>query len=225
LGLSYGQFEVTALTAGAVGGVQAKTLRTSYYGATILQSLVEGLILGGTFKYVRGDVATAISDDETVGAALDGTNDLRGARSGVVDLDVGLLADMQRLRIGITWRNLRSPEFGDDATGRVRLPRQTRLGVALVPSDGLTLAMDIDLDTVGLRGDLRRMFALGGEGRIGQRLAVRTGLRWSLEGARHLVGSAGLSIGLRRGFWLDGHYAQSHLDEDREFGVALRAGL
>ena len=31
------------------------------------------------------------------------------------------------------------------------LPRRTRLGVALLPSAGLTFAMDVDLDTADLQ--------------------------------------------------------------------------
>jgi hypothetical protein len=99
------------------------------------------------------------------------------------------------------------------------------LGIAVLPTNGLTLAMDLDLETVDLRGDLRRVLALGGEGRMGRRLAVRTGIRWDLEGDRRLLGSAGLSLSIRPGIWLDGHYAHGRHVEDREFGAALRAGL
>jgi hypothetical protein len=85
--------------------------------------------------------------------------------------------------------------------------------------------MDVDLNTVDLRDGLRRMFAFGGEGQIGRRLAVRAGGRLDLEGPREPVGAFGLSVGLRAGVWLDGHYAQGPHDEQREFGVALRAGF
>jgi hypothetical protein len=69
------------------------------------------------------------------------------------------------------------------------------------------------------------MLALGGEVRLSARLQARSGIRWSLDGRRRPVGAAGLSVAVRPGLWLDGHYAQGHDDEDREFGVALRAGL
>jgi hypothetical protein len=32
-------------------------------------------------------------------------------------------------------------------------------------------------------------------------------------------------VALRPGLWLDGHYTQGERAEDREFGVAFRAGL
>jgi hypothetical protein len=205
--------------------VRVETLRMTQFGVTVLQSVVDGLVVGSTLKYVRGDVVATLAENESVAEAFERTDDLEGDRSGAFDLDLGLMADMQQLRIGVTWKNLRSPTFGDVATNAITLPRQTRLGVAVLPTDGLTFALDVDLDTVEFQGDRRRMVALGGEGEIGRRLAVRSGVRWSLEGDRRLVGSAGVSLGLRPGLWLDSHYAQSRRDADREFGVALRAGL
>jgi hypothetical protein len=85
--------------------------------------------------------------------------------------------------------------------------------------------MDFDLDTVDLAGGLRRMGAVGGEVMLGRSLGIRSGVRWSLVGPRHPVGAVGLSVAVRSGLWLDGHYARGQLDEDLEFGVALRAGF
>jgi hypothetical protein len=225
VGISYGTFKETGLQQGDDERFRVETLRTTQFGVSILQSVVRGLVVGSTLRYVRGDVVTAVSAGESVGDALDRTDDMEGRRRGAFDLDVGVLADMERVRVGLTWKNLRSPTFGDVASAEITLPRQARLGVAVLPTDGVTLAMDLDLNTVDLRGDLRRMLAFGGEGQISRRLAVRTGLRWSLSGSKRLVLSAGASVGLRPGFWLDGHFTQSRIDEDREFGVALRAGL
>ena len=60
---------------------------------------------------------------------------------------------------------------------------------------------------------------------LGPRLGVRAGVRWSLVGSRRPVTAVGMSVGVRQGLWLDGHYAKSRQDEDREFGVAMRAGF
>lgn len=225
LGISYGNFEMSTVTTQEPLGAGIQTLRTRQAGVTILQTVVEGLVVGSTVRYVRGGVVTAVSGAQTVVDALRSTDAMEARTRGTIDLDIGVMADMDRLRVALAWKNVRSPTFGDVATGAMTLPRQARFGLAVLPSDGVTLAMDVDLDAVGLTGDLRRMFALGGEGRVGRHLAVRSGIRWSLTGARHLLGSAGMSVTLRRGLWLDGHYAQGHLDEEREFGVALRAGL
>jgi hypothetical protein len=224
-GLSYGHFTHSSLGARDDGLFTVETLHTSQVGLTILQTLAEGLIGGLTVRYMRGDVVQALSDRPTVEEAFAATDDMQGKRSGALDLDAGLMADMRRLRVGLTLRNLRSPSFGESAQNRVTIPRETRLGIAILPTDGLTLAMDLDLERVDLRDDLRRMVAFGGEGRIGRHLAVRTGIRWDLEGDRRLLGTAGLSISLRSGIWLDGHYAHGRHVEDREFGAALRAGL
>lgn len=225
LGLAYGRFETSRLIEGLDGEVMAETLQTSQYSATILQSAGSGLVVGSTLKYVRGHVAQALAQGGTGGDALEAAGDLEGRRHGRFDLDLGLMANLAPLRVGLTWKNLRSPSFGDERTIANTLPRQARLGVAFLSSAGLTLAMDLDLNTVDLRDGLRRMFAFGGEGRLGPRLVVRSGARLNLEGARRLVGAIGLSLGLRAGAWLDAHYAQGRSDEQREFGAALRAGF
>ena len=225
VGLSYGHFTSSVLSASGNGLIRVETLHTSHTGLTLLQTLADGLVGGITVRYVRGDVVQTESADQTTEAAFARTDEMEGKRRGTLDIDLGLLADMHRVRVGLTSRNLRSPTFGDSSQNRMTVPRETRLGVSVLPTTGLTLAMDLDLETVDLRGDLRRVFAFGGEGRIGRRLSVRTGMRWDLEGDRHLLGSAGMSVSVRRGLWLDGHYAHGRRVEDREFGVALRAGL
>jgi hypothetical protein len=225
LGVSYGRFASSALEADLANGLQVRTLRTSHAGVTVLQTIVEGLVAGATLKYVRGSVAVTPATGLTAEDALKEGARAEAQARGTIDLDFGLMADMERLRVGVTWKNLRSPQFTASDGVVTTLPRQARLGVAVLPSDGVTLAMDIDLDTVDLRGDPRRMVALGGESRLGRRLAVRSGVRWDLEGDRLPVGAAGLSLVVRAGLWLDGHYAQGRSKEDREFGVAFRAGF
>ena len=106
------------------------------------------------------------------------------------------------------------------------LRRQSRAGLAILPTDGLTLAMDLDLDTVDLRGGLRRMIAFGGERRLGVKVAVRGGVRWNLaaSGPRQLIPTAGASVRVRSGLWLEGFYSQGRFDGERGFGFGLRAG-
>ena len=225
LGLAYGRFETSRLIAGTDGELRVETLQTTQYSATVLQSVTPGLVLGSTVKYVRGHFAEAPAEGATIEDALRVAGDLEAPRSGRFDLDVGIMANMAPLRVGFTWKNLRSPSFGDEPTAANTLPRQARLGVAFLPSSGLTLAMDVDLNTVDLRDGLRRMFAFGGEGQVGRRLVVRAGGRVNLKLPRQPIGTFGLSVGLRAGVWVDGHYAQGSNDEQREFGAALRAGF
>lgn len=229
LGLSYGQFRVTQVAetpagTGAGTGLSVESLATRQFGVTILQSVTEGLVVGSTLKYVRGSLVSAPTAALTAEKALDDGDRLDAGSKGAFDLDLGVMADMERVRVGVTVKNLREPEFRDLAGNAIRLDRLARLGLAVLPTDGLTLAMDVDLNTVDLRDGPRRMFALGGEGRLGPRLAVRAGVRWNLEGIRHPVGATGASVLLRPGLWLDGHFSQGRVNEAREFGVALRAG-
>jgi hypothetical protein len=152
---------------------------------------------------------------------------LSGKKSGAFDLDVGLMADMRKVRLGIVTQNLRHPSFVDGAGNATTLKRQSRAGVAVLPTDGLTLAMDVDLDTVDLRGGLRRMIAFGGESRLNRRIAVRGGVRWNLklvDGFHRPIAAVGASVKIRSSVWLEGFYTQGRFDGDRGFGFGLRAG-
>jgi hypothetical protein len=175
-------------------------------------------------KYLRGSFATGPSGGPTVEDALSQGQDLDGPGQSHFDFDIGLMADLKKVRLGLSGRNLLEPEFTSTAGMAIKLQRLTRAGLAFLPTDGLTLAMDVDLDTVDLRDGLRRMIALGGEGRLGSRVAVRGGVRWDLKGDRQPVTALGMSVSLRSRFWLEGYYSRGQRDEDRGFGIGFRAG-
>ncbi len=225
IGLSYGSFELTTLGTSPDGALETRSIHTSQVGVTVLQSLLADLVVGSTLKLLRSDVASGPVDGATVADVLASGAARRGSRRTTFDLDLGILATAPRARVGLTVRNLRSPMLGAVAGNPVTLPREARFGVAVLPTDGLTLALDVDLNTVDLTGGPRRNGALGVEAALSSRFVIRSGLRWSLVGARRPVGAVGASVGLRRGFWLDGHYAAGRASEDREVGVALRAGF
>lgn len=225
LGVSYGTTRRLRITTDATGQLTGESLRVGYVGVTVLQSLLEGLVVGSTLKVVRGAAVAGSVGEPTAAAALDRIADLEGDTRTTFDLDVGLMASAPRLRLGLTVKNLRSPEFRAIAGNAITLPRQARAGLAVMPTDGLTLAMDLDLNAVDLMGDLRRMLAAGGELAVGSRVQVRSGVRWNLANDRRATGAVGVSLSVRRGFWLDGHYGLGRADESREFGVALRAGF
>lgn len=225
LGVFYGRFQTTELVETPSGPV-VSTLRTSQVGATILQSLAEGLVLAASLKFVRGFVASGPAEGLTAGDALEQGSKAPGRTTNAFDLDVSVMADMERVRVGVTVRNLRKPEFVGLAGTAIRLQRQGRIGLAVLPTDGLTLALDVDLDTVDLRDGLRRMIAIGGENRLGARLVVRSGIRWNVAGdQRRPVGAVGTSVTLDRRWLLDAHVTRGGVDADRGFGVALRAGF
>lgn len=225
VGVSYGTTQRARVTTGADGQASGEALRVGYVGVTILQTVVEGLVIGSTLKALRGTAMAGSVDGTTAEVALDRIADLEGSSRTTFDLDVGVLASSAHVRLGLMVKNLRSPEFRAIAGNAIALPRQARAGVAVLPTDGLTLAMDLDLNTVDLMGDLRRMLAVGGEWAVGSRVQVRSGVRWNLAESRQATGAVGASLSVRRGLWLDGHYALGRADESREFGVALRAGF
>jgi len=227
MGVFYGKIRSTHLVPVAPGVTGLQTLQTRQFGATLLQTLTRGVVLGTSLKYIRGGITADSSSAPTTKEALEQGLNLSGPTNGAFDFDVGVMVDMEHLRIGLTARNLRQPQFADGAGNAITLRRQSRAGIAILPSDGLTLAFDVDLDTVDLRGDLRRMIALGGEHRLNKRLAIRGGVRWNLkvdEWVRRPVAAAGASVTIRSGLYLDGFYTQGRFDGDRGFGFGLRAG-
>lgn len=225
LGLSRARVTSSWVNTGADGSLQVTTLETTQYGATILQSVAQGLVVGATLKYLRGGAVSGPPTAPTAGDALVASADIDRDTSGAFDLDVGVMADFVRARVGVTVRNLREPEFGGPDESAIRLSRQARLGLSARPVDGLTLAMDIDLNAVDLGGMPRRVLAVGGEVRPASRLALRAGVRRDLEESSTLVGATGASVALRSGLWLDAHYADGRSAGDREVGLALRAGF
>jgi len=225
VGVSYGTTRRSRLSEGPDGQLIGESLRVGQIGVTVLQSLLDGLVVGSTLKLVRGSVGAGPVDGPTAGDALDRTADLETDDQTTFDLDVGVMASTSKFRLGLTMKNLRSAEVGAIAGNVISLPRQARAGVAVLPTDGLTLAMDLDLNTVDLMGDLRRVLAAGGEMALGSRVQVRSGVRWNLADDRRVTGAFGASVSVHRGFWVDAHYGLGRTDESREFGVALRAGF
>jgi hypothetical protein len=226
IGLSYGSFHDNALVPVPGGGTRAETLGTWHFGATVLQTVTPGVVVGSTIRYVRGKATSAPVEGVSASDALERAAKLEGPSSGHLDFDIGAMADLGIARLGLTVRNLREPSFRDPDGSAITLRRHARVGLAVLPATGVTLAIDVDLDTVDLRDGPRRVLAVGGEDRFGHRWALRAGIRRNLEGSRRTVGAIGASLSLRRSVWLDGHYTRGRdLDADRGFGIALRAGF
>jgi hypothetical protein len=233
LGVSYGHFSAAGLRRPGDLHTLAESLSLHQIGFSVLQTLLDGdirgeratLTGGATFKYVRGTAGSAvIPGDLSVDDALDLARSGTGDANNTFDLDVGLLADLGRFRAGLSLKNLRSPSFPTSAGTEIRLARLARIGLSARPVDGVTLAIDVDLDTADPLVGQRQVIALGGETRISARAALRGGVRWHYSGVRQPTGALGGSLRLRPGLWLDGYVAlgRSH---DQGFGIALRGGL
>lgn len=226
LGLSVARITDTRVTAVSTAKADIRTLSTSQYGVNILQTIVQGLVVGANLKWVRGTVLEAEGTGLTASALFSGATETSSHTSNAFDLDAGMMADLRRVRVGLTIKNLRQPTFTDVAGIATRLPREIRGGVAVMPKDGLTLALDMDLDTVDLWDGPRRMIAIGGEDRLTKRLVARAGVRWNMkDDTRRPVYSAGASVRVNKSLWLDTHYTQGDITRDRGFGAALRAGF
>ena len=202
-------------------------LTTTHVGVNVLQTIVSGLHVGTAIKYVHGSAGTA-GLAPAPGDPLAAAGDLQARGTSRFDMDAGVIADIRRLRLGLTVRNLFTPEFETPTDGvRLELPRQVRAGASVRPTTGLIVSVDADLTTVeDLTGD-RRSLALGAEQRFWQeRAAVRGGFRVSTTGASRPVATAGGSISIRSGIYADGYVAigvdQASADG---FGVGLRVAF
>ncbi len=220
MGLNYTRVDEVSLTAAD----RVERFTTNHYGLSVLQTVTEGFVIGSTLKYVRGRVGAQTVTAGTVGDSLESGRDLDGEVSGAFDMDLSAMYDARVFRIGATVRNLRSPEF-DGPDGVVReLERRSRIGLAILPAAGLTLAIDLDLDTADLPTGPQRVVAAGVEHQFTSRIVLRGGARRNLEGTRATVGAAGASVAIRPGTWLDAHATMGRSAGERGFGIGLRAG-
>jgi hypothetical protein len=205
-GVSYYRLRITDIRpddpTGAEGGNREDRragVGISQVGATVLHTLLTGVHAGATVKYVTG------ADD------------------AAIDLDLGVLAVAGAIRVGGLVRNLRAPELG-----AVRLPRQVRVGVAF---DGeaierlpLMLAMDADLRAYDAGNGRRRVIALGAEQWLrARRFGIRGGARLNTAGAQDAAATAGGSVAVRPGFYVDGHIVQG--GDEQGWGVAARVSF
>ena len=203
-------------------GVAALTrLDTTHVGVNVLQTLVSGLHVGATIKYVHGSAGVG-SIVANPGSALDAARDLSTRGSSRVDLDAGVMADLRRVKVGLVVRNLLEPSFETADPGiELALPRQVRAGVAVLPTDRLILSADVDLTTTpDPTGDWRSL-AAGIEQRVwDDRLAVRGGFRLSTIGDTRPTATAGGSVRIRSGMFVDG-YAAVGIDAASTDGFGL----
>jgi hypothetical protein len=220
IGLSYTRIDEVSL----VSENTVERFTTEHYGLSVLQTITEGVVIGSTLKYVRGRVASSVMEVATAGQGLEAGRDLNGEGGGAFDLDLSAMYDARVFRIGATIKNLRAPDF-KGPNGLVReLERHSRIGLAILPRAGLTLAIDMDLDTADVPTGPQRVLAAGVEHQFTPRVVLRAGARRNLEGTRATVGAAGASVAIRPGTWLDAHATMGRSAGERGFGIGLRAG-
>jgi hypothetical protein len=239
LGFSYYRFRVTNIAAlsptvqgapgrqGTGGGVPIESLSVGQYGVTLVQTLLPGVHIGTTLKYVRGTLRVAEGDAvASAGTLLDQGAALEGGSSqGRFDLDIGLIGVAGPLRVGAVGRNLKEPQFGG-----MRLPRQYRVGAAY---DGrpvfelpLTVAIDADVRSYPTATGDRRVIAAGAEQWVwNERVGLRAGARFNTVGARERAATAGASYAVRTGVYVEGHVVFGGAADERGWGAGARVSF
>jgi hypothetical protein len=189
----------------AIGGSSVRSVAVNQYGVTVGQSIGRHLVLGTTLKILHAGQALATTAG---GEPLDDADNLDVSRHWGADLDVGAMATLGRLKVGMALKNLTEPDFGDGIE-RMTLQRQARVGMALlsVPNgalQGFTVAGDADLTTTStIFGDVRHI-AGGVEGWMANgRVGLRGGVAGNTVGESRLSGSVGGSVKLTRAFHVD----------------------
>lgn len=188
---------------GEAGGPVVRSLVASQYGVTIGQSLGRHLVVASTLKLVRGGLAsseTGAADPFKRAEDLDVRLHTRG------DIDVGAMASLGALRLGVSIRNMREPGFGR-GNDRLTLRRQARVGAAVVTTargETVTAAFDADVTrTPTATGDARHAAAGIETWLFQRRLGLRGGVSVSTLGPASQAASAGASVAVRRGLHLD----------------------
>ena len=179
------------------GDVTLGSLVTRHASLTVVQLLVPGVAVGTAVKLVRGTAALELADATAVRTDLrDAAAELEGKASHAFDLDIGVMAALQRFRVGLVVRNLRAPEFATPTGAQLVLTRQVRAGVAVLPTERSVLAVDVDVTQADTAVGGRRNVAVGVEQWLWQGFGVRAGLRVSLRGEAWPSGAVGASWAL-----------------------------
>ena len=212
-------------------GVSVRSLAASEFGVTVVQSVLPGVHAGATLKYVRGTVRVGADDGSRSDSdLLDAGDDLEGGDArNQFDLDAGLMFVAGPVRLGAVMRNIRKPDFGTDATP-FTLPRQTRIGAVIDAEQAggppFIAAIDADVRAYATGTGDRRVVALGAERWLWtKRIAVRGGARFNTVGAKERAATAGGSVAVRNGLYLEGYIVHGGSEAERGWGLGARVSF
>jgi len=209
----------------------ARAFDVSSAGITLVQSIGDYLVVGGTVKLLHGGAASqAVLSGTSVESALDAVQRLDTTDRTVGDADVGALAFAGPVRLAVVARNLGSHRFGSGMDeGMFRLERNVRVGAALGPAPpwsrrAWTLALDADLTTTHAADGERRAIAIGGERWLGtsKRLALRAGGRVQTTGDLRATVSGGASVAVKTGVFVEGQVSGGGDQAATGWGLAGR---
>jgi hypothetical protein len=211
--------------------VPVRSLSVTQLGVTLAQTLLPGVHAGATVKYLRGTLRTGAVAGST-SDVLDFGEDLEGGDAdSKFDLDIGVIAVGGPIRVGAVMRNVTRPEFdGNGLLTPFRLPRQVRVGAAFdgsnVGSIPLVIAVDADVRTYEVSTGDRRVVAVGAEHwLLTRRLGLRAGARFNTVGLKERAATAGASVAVRSGLYLEGQIVGGGSIDERGWGAAARVSF
>ena len=171
-------------------------------GVTVGQSLGSHLVIGSTLK-------------------------LEWAKSNTRgDLDIGAMATLGLVRLGIVMRDVTAPEFGS-GSDTLALARRARAGVAVLsPSNMLhpfVVDVDADLNTAIVDGREERDLSAGAETWIfNGRIGVRGGVGKNTANEGGSFGAVGLSVAPYPRFFVEGFVTRGESGIRNRWGIDLR---
>jgi hypothetical protein len=215
----------------AVGEYRAETLVTHHAGITLVQSIIQGVAVGSTLKFVRGIAGSQSFPGADLEDALDDGADVLGRATNRFDMDIGVIAYGGPLKAGLTVRNVTEPEFPlpGEGTGELALDREVRAGLSYAFLSRWLAAADFDLtESRDVFGD-RRDAAFGVEGQLLRSLWARSGVNFnmaaedtSLDDHRAATFSVGGTYAARPGLMVDGHFSAGRGRAGQKWGIAAR---
>ena len=182
---------------GGTGEVRVSSLDTQNTAVSLVQTVAKTLVMGSSLRLVNGAGSTAF------------------------DLDLGGMASIGDVRVGVTARNLRR---------RLDAQRQARMGAAFVPRSlptgvfgPFSAAFDVDLTRTATEFGDRREAAVGSEqwwakGVVG----TRFGLHWNTIRGGEKAFAGGLTVKLPHSLFAEGHVTKGQLDRESNWGAGLR---
>jgi hypothetical protein len=191
------------LGAAGSGLPSAESVGVDQVGVTVGQSFGGHFVIGSTLKLVRAKSTT------------------RG------DLDLGALAALGFVRLGIVMRDVSQPEFGEAGSPLV-LERRARAGVAILTKsrgklDQFTLAADADLTRTAVEGRDERDVSVGGEAWVlGRRVGVRGGAGTNTATGGGSFGAVGASVAPYPRVFIEASMTRGERGARDRWGIDLR---
>jgi hypothetical protein len=236
LALSYYRLRVSEIqpvgsTAGTGGSredtgaesVRLRSLIRHQFGATVGQSLGAHFVLASTLKLVRAGAAADVQSQRT--GSIEAAEEFDPGTETHAGMDVGAMARLGVVTLGLTVRNATQPRFGEgDRT--FTLARHARAGVAVSSTAAsATITVDADLDLTRSErvfGEERRFGAGAEVWMLSRRVGLRGGVSGNTLGRVRATPSGGISVALRPGMYVDAHLRGGTDDGARSWGSALR---